>query len=65
MQIHIKYTFTGSFVLSHTGIHTNLSHKQNKMANLNEYPDVQTTLDPTINEVISLTSPYCSHRFFQ
>lgn len=31
------------------------------MAIINEYPDVQTTLDPTINELISLTSPFTAH----
>lgn len=45
----------------HTGIHTILSQIQNKMAIINEYPDTQTTLDPTINDVISLNSPFSTH----
>lgn len=31
------------------------------MAIINEYPDMQTTLDPTINDVISLISPFTTH----
>jgi len=60
MQIHSKYTLTASFVLSHIGIYTILSHKQNKMAIINKYPHAQTTY-PTTNEVISLTSTFNTH----
>lgn len=61
MQTHSKCTFATPFVLSHTGTHTILSQNQNKMAVINEYPDVQTTLDPTINDIISLNYPFTAH----